>query len=168
MSPPYASIASLNPNMISKLIGNQDYAARTWMSEGSEIVFRKTACALLCVAAIAVGLPASASIGPQNSVDQPRIEIPANITLTFGVPIIPEQSTADVTGPNGRIPIGPLRHGVSKDELLIPLSDNLLPGSYRVTFKAAAGVGKRIKGSVSITVKSSASEPVAADQRGAR
>lgn len=137
-------------------------------------MLRKAASAFLVAALVAAGSPAFSAIDPHNDIKEnaetpkENAEVPANVTLLFGVPVDANRSTAEISGPAGRIQVGAVRQGQNKDELLIPLPGDLAPGTYAVRFSTIAANGKPMAGSASVTVSPSNGEGPAVDQLGAK
>ena len=135
--------------------------------ERDEDMRRKAAFAFCVVATVAAGSPAFSAIDPHININE-KAEIPANVTLLFGVPVDARRSTAEISGPTGPIQVGSVRQGQNKDELLIPLATNLPAGTYSVKFSTVATNGSPIAGNASITVSLSNSERSAPDLLGAK
>ena len=97
------------------------------------------------------GAGAFASVEPTAPMAE-SYDFRANVTLTFSVAIDAVRSIAQVVGPSGPVLVGKITQGRDRTELVVPLNDNLPPGTYTVTFTAVTLTGDALSGTSEVTV----------------
>jgi methionine-rich copper-binding protein CopC len=114
-------------------------------------MFRITASALMLLTSLASAPTSLAAVDPGEEMDY-SFEFRANVTLTFDTLVDANRSSVEIFGPNGRVSIGTPTRGADRSELLIPLRNDLPPGTYVVHFNAYAVTGEVMTGSTAVAV----------------
>ena len=72
-------------------------------------------------------------------------EAPAGLRLWFSSPPEPAVSLIRLAGPGGAVELGEVRKG-EEDSLVVPVAGEMIPGTYRVTWRTSLGGGRPARG----------------------